>query len=124
MMKAMCKMGGAEGDPSEIEGSAVDRSAGVPPAVPSAISGQAAGMSRQTPLWATLVATLFGMGRLRPGPGSWASAATVLLWAALAQALSPAVQTPVVIALAALITLVAIPAATQVARGSGIKDPQ
>jgi phosphatidylglycerophosphatase A len=99
-------------------------SAGVPPAVPSAISGQAAGMSRQTPLWATLVATLFGMGRLRPGPGSWASAATVLLWAALSQALSPAVQTPVVIALAALITLVAIPAATQVARGSGIKDPQ
>jgi REP element-mobilizing transposase RayT len=36
MMKAMCKMGGAEGDPSEIEGSAVDSSAGVPPAVAGA----------------------------------------------------------------------------------------
>ncbi len=31
---------------------------------------------------------------------------------------------PVAIALAALVTLIGIPAATQVARGSGVKDPQ
>src|SRR5437868_15177032 len=31
------------------------------------------------PRWAELVATFFGIGRLRPGPGTWASAATVVL---------------------------------------------
>lgn len=79
---------------------------------------------RRTPLWATLVATFFGIGRLRPGPGSWASAGTVLWWAALAYALAPWLRTPIAIALAALVTLAGIPAATLVARGSGIKDPQ
>lgn len=80
--------------------------------------------SRRTPLWATLIATFFGIGRLRPGPGSWGSAATVLLWAALAYALAPSLRTPVAFALAVVVTLIGIPAATQVARGSGIKDPQ
>jgi phosphatidylglycerophosphatase A len=79
---------------------------------------------QRTPLWATLVATFFGIGRLRPGPGSWGSAATVLLWAGLAHALAPALRTPTAIALAVLVTLVGIPAATLVARGSGTKDPQ
>jgi phosphatidylglycerophosphatase A len=79
---------------------------------------------QRTPLWATLVATFFGIGKLRPGPGSWGSAATVLLWAALAHALAPALRTPFAIALAVLATLIGIPSATLVARGSGIKDPQ
>ena len=82
------------------------------------------GASRRTPLWATMIATFLGIGRLRPGPGTWASAATVVLWAALAQALVPSLRTPVAIALALLVTLVGIPAATRVARGSGVKDPQ
>jgi phosphatidylglycerophosphatase A len=90
----------------------------------SAIPPALAGASRRTPLWATLVATFFGIGRLRPGPGTWGSAATVLLWAALAHALAPGLRTPVAIALAAAVTLIGIPAATRVARGSGIKDPQ
>jgi phosphatidylglycerophosphatase A len=77
-----------------------------------------------TPLWATLVATFFGIGRLRPGPGTWGSAATVLLWAALARMLAPPSRTPVAIALVVGITLVGILAATQVARGSGTRDPQ
>jgi phosphatidylglycerophosphatase A len=77
-----------------------------------------------TPLWATQVATFFGIGRLRPAPGSWGSAATVLLWAAQAYAVAPSWRTPVAIALAVAITLIGIPAATRVARGSGIKDPQ
>jgi phosphatidylglycerophosphatase A len=80
--------------------------------------------AQPTPLWATLIATFFGIGRLRPAPGSWGSAATVLLWAALAYALAPALRTPVAIALAVVVTLIGIPAATLVARGSGIKDPQ
>jgi phosphatidylglycerophosphatase A len=48
----------------------------------------------------------------------------VLLWAGLARALSPSLRTPVAIALAVLIALIGIPAATQVARGAGVKDPQ
>jgi phosphatidylglycerophosphatase A len=71
-----------------------------------------------------LVATFFGIGRLHPGPGTWASAATVALWAALAYSLPASLRTPVLIALAVLITLIGIPAATSVARSSGIKDPQ
>jgi phosphatidylglycerophosphatase A len=78
----------------------------------------------KAPPWATVVATFFGIGRIRPGPGSWASAATVIIWAALAYELSPALRTPVLIGLAALVTLSGIPAATRVARASGVKDPQ
>jgi phosphatidylglycerophosphatase A len=78
----------------------------------------------QTPRWATLVATFLGVGRLRPGPGTWGSAVAVVLWAALAYALAPSWRTPVAIALALAITLIGIPAATQVARGTGTKDPQ
>ncbi|HWW15884.1 MAG TPA: phosphatidylglycerophosphatase A [Candidatus Dormibacteraeota bacterium] len=77
-----------------------------------------------TPPWATLVATFFGIGRVRPGPGTWGSAVTVLLWAGLAYELPLSVRTPVAIALAMLVTLIGIPAATQVARGSGTRDPQ
>jgi phosphatidylglycerophosphatase A len=106
------------------DGTKPGSSAGVPPAVPSASSGQAAEASGQTPLRATLIATFFGIGRMRPGPGSWASAVTVLLWAALAYALAPSLRTPVTVVLAALVTLIGIPASTQVARGSGTKDPQ
>jgi phosphatidylglycerophosphatase A len=78
----------------------------------------------ESPRWATLVATFFGVGRLRPGPGSWGSAVTVLLWAALAYGLAPSARTPVAIALALLVTLIGIPAATRVARASSLKDPQ
>lgn len=78
----------------------------------------------QGPLWATLIATFFGAGRMRPGPGTWGSAAAVLLWAALAYQLSPSLQTPALIALAALVTIIGIPAATQVARASHTEDPQ
>jgi phosphatidylglycerophosphatase A len=85
----------------------------------------AEGTSRlRTPGWATVVATFFGIGRMHPGPGTWGSAATVLLWAVLAYTLTPSLRTPVAVALALLVTLIGIPAATQVARGSGVKDPQ
>jgi len=71
-----------------------------------------------------MVATFFGIGRLHPGPGTWASVATVLLWSAVAYRLPLSWRTPVAIALALLLTAVGIPAATRVARSSGIKDPQ
>ena len=88
------------------------------------IGGSPAVASRRTPLWANLVGTFFGIGRVRPGPGSWASAATLLLWAAVSYKLEPVLRTPVAIGLASLVMLIGIPAATQIARGSGIKDPQ
>jgi len=97
--------------------SASDRSPGVRPAV--------SGASRlNAPLWATLVATFFGVGRLHPGPGTWGSAATVLLWWLLARSLPPAWQLWTAILLAALAVLAGIPAATRVARACGLKDPQ
>jgi phosphatidylglycerophosphatase A len=76
------------------------------------------------PLWAVLVSTLFGIGRLHPGPGTWGSAATVLVWAALAHALPNAVRTPAAIGMAIFVVLLGIPAATQVSRASARKDPQ
>jgi phosphatidylglycerophosphatase A len=78
----------------------------------------------KSPAWPPLVATFFGVGHLHPGPGSWGSAITVLLWAALAYGLTPSLRTPVASALALLVTLIGIPAATRVARASGLKDPQ
>jgi len=80
--------------------------------------------SPRAPLWATLVATFCGIGRLHPGPGTWGSAATVLLWAALAHALPESTRTATVIALAIIVTLIGIPAATRVSRAAATKDPQ
>jgi phosphatidylglycerophosphatase A len=78
----------------------------------------------RAPRWATLVATFFGIGLLRPGPGSWGSAATVLLWWLATRAITPAWQPAAAALLAALVVIVGIPAATQVSRASGLKDPQ
>jgi len=77
----------------------------------------------KAPLWATLIATLFGIGHMRPGPGTWCSAATVLLWAALAYGLPQSLRTPVLVALAIAVTLIGIPAATRTARAAEKKDP-
>ena len=76
------------------------------------------------PLWATLVATFFGVGHLRPGPGTWGSAVTVLLWWLAAHWIASGWQPWAAILLALVAILVGIPAATRVARTSGRKDPQ
>jgi phosphatidylglycerophosphatase A len=76
------------------------------------------------PVWATLVATFFGIGRLKPGPGTWSSLATVVVWAGLSHFLPSPWVVPVNVALALVAILVGIPAATQIARASGAKDPQ
>lgn len=81
-------------------------------------------LSQPTPVWASAIATLFGVGRLRPGPGTWASAVSVLLWVAFARKVGFLWRMPLAISLAVLVTLIGILAATRVARGSGIKDPQ
>jgi phosphatidylglycerophosphatase A len=76
------------------------------------------------PLWASVVATFFGAGRMKPGPGTWGSLATVLVWAMVSHLLPTQWILPLNIFLAALVIALGIPAATRVARASGLKDPQ
>ena len=79
----------------------------------------------RAPLWATLVATFFGIGRLRPGPGTWGSLAAVVIWARLSRFIEqPAWQTLTLAGLAAIAVAIGIPAATAAAQASGLKDPQ
>lgn len=76
------------------------------------------------PLWATLTATFFGVGRLRPGPGTWGSAAAVLIWAVVWRWIPAPFESATLAGFAFLAILVGIPAATRFARASGQKDPQ
>ena len=87
-------------------------------------ASSAEGTGMRAPVWATLTATLFGTGHLRPGPGTWGSAVTVVLWGALAHSIPSNQRTPLVIALAVVVIVIGIAAATQVCRASGKKDPQ
>ncbi len=79
---------------------------------------------RKTP-WAWTVATFFGAGLGKPGPGTWGSVAALLLWAAVAWGLHPAPLTLVLILLAGIMVSIAVgvPAATIVARESAAKTP-
>ncbi len=87
-------------------------------------SAASAEVGQPAPLWATLIATFFGAGRLKPGPGTWGSLATVIAWVAIARALPASWVVPANVALAALAVAVGIPAATRVARAAAVKDPQ
>lgn len=75
------------------------------------------------PPWARMVATFFGAGLGKPGPGTWGSAATILLWGLIAHFTPVAWQVYLNVALAALAVAVGIPAATLEARSCGRKDP-
>ena len=76
--------------------------------------------------WAWTVATFFGAGFGKPGPGTWGSVAAALLWAAESMGSHPSAHTQLVGLLIwiALAIVLGIPAATIVARESGRKDPQ
>src|SRR5579864_5232681 len=93
-------------------------------AIPGRAAAERAPGKQSAPLWATLVATFFGIGRLRPGPGTWGSLATVLLWWLLSFRISPQWQPLSALIFAGFVVLIGIPAATQVSRATGIKDPQ
>ena len=80
-----------------------------------------AAASRQTN-WAWIIGTFFGIGMLRPGPGTWASVATVLLWWLLSFA-HLGHSGIIGIAIVIVVTAIGIPAATRVARESEIHDP-
>jgi phosphatidylglycerophosphatase A len=70
-----------------------------------------------------LIATFFYIGYMHPGPGTWASGVTVLLWWLAAQAIAPAWQVPVAAFTALAVTLIGIPPSSVVARESGREDP-
>ena len=88
---------------------------------PAAVEKAAA----QKTAWAWIVATFFGAGLGKPGPGTWGSVAAVLLWAAFAMGLHPSPQV-IFLALIAAITIaiaLGVPGATIAARESASHDP-
>ena len=99
---------------------------GACPSAREARSEQAPTAAEASPasLWATLIATFFGVGHLKPGPGTWGSVATVLVWAAISSGLPAGSRPWATMAAAVLVTLVGIPTATKVARAARLKDPQ
>ncbi|HEY6308227.1 MAG TPA: phosphatidylglycerophosphatase A [Candidatus Angelobacter sp.] len=70
-----------------------------------------------------LIATFFGVGYLRPGPGTYASAITAGLWWTASRAIPPAWLVPVAVFTALAVTLIGIAPSTVVAQESGRKDP-
>ena len=81
--------------------------------------------SEKKTLWAWAIGTFFGAGLLKPGPGTYGSAAALLLWYGAAHLFQPAPLALTIGTLVAAIvaTLIGIPAATLVARESGREDP-
>jgi phosphatidylglycerophosphatase A len=90
--------------------------------------------TRKKTLWAWAVGTFFGIGFLKPGPGTWASVAATLLWGWVNVHLIHHWTSgnghfvwnigPLLTILAVIIsTAIGIPAATRVARETGREDP-
>jgi phosphatidylglycerophosphatase A len=75
--------------------------------------------------WAFAIATFFGAGRLKPGPGTWGSVAALLLWAGANWVFHPSRGAMVLMLVTgiALTLIFGIPAATIAARESGREDP-
>ena len=82
-------------------------------------------MARKKTFWAWTVATFFGSGLGKPGPGTWGSVAATLIFTVVAFFLHPAAQTLLGLTVAGIILSIAlgVPAATIAARESGRKDP-
>jgi len=82
-----------------------------------------AATSTAAPAWARIIATFFGAGRLQPGPGTWGSLCAILLWV-ITMDLTPAKWQPEVLGVLIVLAIAfGIPAATQMCRSAGIKDP-
>ena len=81
--------------------------------------------SQNTTMWAWRVATFFGVGYLKPGPGTYGSIAAVLLWAAIGVLRHPLPQAMLIVLSVwiALAMAAGVPAATIVERESGRHDP-
>jgi phosphatidylglycerophosphatase A len=75
------------------------------------------------PYWAWTVSTFFGFGALKPGPGTWGSAAAMLSWFLIARHLPETMHIPGALLYCALATAIGIPAATLTARACHRDDP-
>lgn len=73
--------------------------------------------------WAWIIATFLGSGFLRPGPGTWASAETTVLWYIAASRLPAHLHAILAIAVVVVVCAIGIPASTLVERESGRHDP-
>jgi len=75
--------------------------------------------------WAWLVSTFFGIGWLKPGPGTYASVAATAIWFLAAHIAHLSLTSfAIATAVAALaVTAIGIPAATIVEREAGREDP-
>jgi len=73
--------------------------------------------------WAWLVATALGAGHLRPGPGTWGSLVGLILWAGGARLLPAVWHIPAALVVTAVVLVVGIRAAGNVARELGVEDP-
>lgn len=76
-------------------------------------------------LWAWTIATFFGAGLGKPGPGTWGSVAAFLIWALAGIGWHRSPQTLLILLLAGIVFSIAlgVPAATVAARESGRHDP-
>jgi phosphatidylglycerophosphatase A len=81
--------------------------------------------TRKRTRWAWTVATWFGIGFLKPGPGTYGSIAAVLLWLAAGRwiGVGPHAFLLLIFVAVILITAVGIPASTIVAREAATEDP-
>lgn len=79
----------------------------------------------QKTFWAWTVATFFGAGLGKPGPGTWGSVAAVLLWAAYVGGTHPSESNLLIVLLIGILLSIVpgVPAATIAARESGRHDP-
>ncbi len=75
--------------------------------------------------WAWVIATFFGAGFLRPGPGTYGSVAAAAFWLLAGAVVHHNTETLTILTLLAVAcaTALGIPAATRVARESGRSDP-
>jgi phosphatidylglycerophosphatase A len=75
--------------------------------------------------WAWTVATFFGAGLGKPGPGTWGSVTAVLLWAAFGWGLHPSPPGLLIFLVVGIVLSIGfgVPAATIAARESGRHDP-
>jgi len=78
---------------------------------------------QKAPAWAWVLGTFFGTGFGRPGPGTWASVLTTLLWGVFARFADPTLLPFFAVVCAIALTLVGIPAATRIAQALGKGDP-
>ena len=78
-----------------------------------------------TEWWAWCIATFFGAGLGKPGPGTWGSLAAALLWLVYTSLAHPAPQSLLIALSIGIVATIAlgVPAATIVERESGREDP-